>query len=79
VTDAQNRPQPGDVVVLTEVPPGLVSGLPMEDQRAILEAVGKPVLLNEYDDDGRAELQFTDSDGVIHFIYVNPNAIKAAK
>jgi hypothetical protein len=52
------RPKPGTRVVLTELPPGLSNGLPIEDQRAISEAVGRPVLLNEYDEDGRAELQF---------------------
>ncbi len=75
----QNKPKPGDPVVLTEVPPGLLDGLPMEDQRAISEVVGKPILLTEYDDEGRAELKFTDRDGVIHFIYVSPNIIRAAK
>ncbi|MFZ0634951.1 MAG: hypothetical protein WCA98_02015 [Candidatus Acidiferrales bacterium] len=51
----------------------------MEDQRAISEIVGKPVLLRAYDDDGRAEIEFTGSDGVIHFIYVSPDFIKLAR
>jgi hypothetical protein len=38
--------------------------------------VGKPVLLNQYDYEGRAELEFTDSDGTTHFIYVSPDLIK---
>ena len=62
-------------MVLTEIPPGFLDDLPTEDQRAIKEVVGKPILLNEYDD-GRAELEFTDASGVIHFIYVNPGAIR---
>jgi hypothetical protein len=33
------------------------------------------VLLSEYDDAGRAELQFTDRAGVIHFLYVRPEYI----
>jgi hypothetical protein len=40
--------------------------------------VGKPVLLNEYDDVGRAELEFNDRDGQTHFIFVAADFIKAA-
>ena len=72
------RPRPGDTVILIEVPPGLLEGLPIVDQRAISEMVGKPVILNEYDEHGRAELEFKDSEGVIHFIYVDPHFIKVA-
>lgn len=67
---------PGDKVVMAEVPIGLLHGLPIEDQQAIFEIVGKPVRLNEYDADGRAEVEFTDSEGVLHYIYVSPDAIK---
>jgi hypothetical protein len=72
------RLQPGDSVVLTEAPPGLLEGLPKGDQRAISEAVGKPIRLIGFDDDGRAELELRDSDGIIHFVFVNPNVIRAA-
>lgn len=61
------NPKPGDSVVLTGVPPGLLEGLPTEDQTAILEVVGKQVLLAGYEDDGRAELEFTDKHGTIHY------------
>jgi hypothetical protein len=67
---------PGDIVVLKEVPRGLLDGLPIADQRAISEIAGRPVRLNEYDSEGRAELEFTDREGVIHFIYVSPDAIR---
>jgi hypothetical protein len=77
-SEVKNKAEPGDSVVLTELPPGLLDGLPAEDQRAISNAVGKLVQI-EYDDDGRAELEFTDADGVIRFIYVNPNFIERAK
>jgi hypothetical protein len=73
------KPKPGDTVVLTEVPHGLLDHLPQADKQAISEAVGKLIALNGYDDDGRAELQFTDDSGVIHFIYVKPDVIRAAK
>jgi hypothetical protein len=67
--------KPGDSVVLTGVPPGLLKGLPNEDQTAIAEVVGKPVLLVGYED-GRAELEFTDKHGTIHLICVNPSFIQ---
>ena len=72
----RSKPMPGDNVTLCEVPQGLLDGLPKEDQRAISEIVGKAVRLNDYDDAGRAELEFIDNEGVIHFIYVNPDFIR---
>jgi hypothetical protein len=75
----QTKPKAGDSVVLIEVSVGLIEGLPTEDQKAISGTIGKPVLLAGYDDDGRAELEFTGDDGVIHFIYVNPTAIRAVQ
>jgi len=70
------KAKPGGKVVLMKMPPGLIGGLPREDQRAISQIVGQPVLLVGYDDDGRAELQFTDEAEHIHFIYVNPSFIR---
>ena len=57
------KPKPGDTVVLTKLPPGMLNDLPVEDQEAISDIVGKPILLREYDDVGRAELEFEDSKG----------------
>ena len=62
-------------MVLSEVPVGLLGGLPDEDQQAILESVGTPILLVGYDNDGRAELEFTDSQDVIHTIFVKSDLI----
>jgi len=70
------KPKPGDMVVLTKLPQGMLNGLPMEDQKALSEIVGKPILLREYDDAGRAELEFKDGKGVIHFIYVTPESVR---
>lgn len=71
--------RPGDLVILKAVPPGFLDDLPAEDKKAISEVVGKPIVFNEYDDDGRAELEFKDSAGVIHCIYVAPNFITPAE
>ena len=70
---------PGDKVLLKRVPPGLLDDLPQEDQKAIHDMVGKPVIFLGYDDSGRAELEFTDEDGVIHFIYVSTDEIAIAE
>jgi hypothetical protein len=77
VTNPQSMPpKPGDMVVLIELPPGLLDGLPPEDQQAINQAVGIPILLREYDEAGRAELAFKDSAGTFHCIYVDPAFIR---
>jgi hypothetical protein len=71
------EPKPGDSVVLIEAPPGLLKGLPIEDQKTISEVVGKAILFVGNDEDGRAELEFTDAEGAIHAIYVSPSVIRA--
>ncbi len=70
------RPKPGEKVILKRLPPGFIDDLPEEDQRAISAVVGKPILLNKYERDGRAELEFRDDEGVDHFIYVDPKFIE---
>ena len=56
-------------------PAGLLDGLPREDQNALSDIVGKPIRLDEYDGDGRAELEFTDRNGVLHCVFVKPEFI----
>ncbi len=73
------EPKPGDTVTLIREPEGLLSGLPKEDRVAISKIVGTPILLVAYGEDGRAELKFTGSDGVVHFVYVDPSEIRAVK
>jgi hypothetical protein len=78
-----SRPSPGEMVSLMSIPPGLLEGLPEEDQNAIVAIVGKPVLLVGYDEDGRAELHFDDPfDGRpgdyshTHSIWVAPEFVE---
>jgi hypothetical protein len=75
----KKRMKSGSTVVLTKLPPGLIRGLPREDQEAISAIVGKPIVFVEYDKYGSAELRFTDAAGIIHFIYVDPSFIRAVK
>jgi hypothetical protein len=73
------KPKPDEMVVLTGLPTGFLDDLPEEDKLAISGVVGKAIILNGYDEDGRAELEFTEENGTIHFIYVNPAFLKSAK
>jgi hypothetical protein len=71
--------KPGGKVILKELPPGLLDGLPVEDQKAISAIVGVPVRLSGYDQDGRLELEFVEASGTIHSIYVERQYVKATK
>jgi hypothetical protein len=64
------------MVILTGLPPGFVDDLPAEDQKAIAEIIGQPVRLEGFDDGGRAEVEFVDSEGVTHFLYVDPQFVR---
>jgi hypothetical protein len=69
--------KPGRSVILTRVPASLLKGLPKEDQAAIKSIVGQPVTLAGYSY-GQAELEFTDSQGDSHTIWVEPDLIRPA-
>jgi hypothetical protein len=74
----EKRPKPGQKVILKALPPGFIDDLPEEDQLAISAAVGKPIILNKYDRDGRAELEFAEpyNEDSSHTIWVDPKFIK---
>jgi hypothetical protein len=75
-TTGDAKPKPGNRVILIELPPGFLHDLPEEDQQAIKDAVGRPIRLNEYDEDGHAELEFKDRNGYFHTMYVGPEFIR---
>ena len=68
----------GDKVVLIAVPPGMVDGLPTEDQQAITQLAGKPILITGYDESGRAELEFHIGSADFRLICVSPEFIRKA-
>ncbi len=68
-------PKLGELVKLKLVPPDLLENLPIADRKAILRASSSPKRLIEYDEVGRAGLDFTDDNGIIHIIYVNPDLL----
>jgi len=69
----------GEMVVLKKLPLGFLDDLPKEDQVAISAVVGKAMVLKGFDKDGRAELEFAEENGTIHFIYVNPEFVSRAE
>jgi len=75
----RSLPKPGERVVLEKLPPGLLDGLPEEDQRAISAIVDFPIRFLGFDDDGRLELEFVEEGGTIHSIYVGRQSVKAVK
>jgi hypothetical protein len=69
--------KPGDAVILLELPQGFTDDMDIEDREACSSAIGNQVLFNEYDEIGRAELQFTSREGVLHKIWIEPKFIRA--
>ncbi len=69
----------GEMVVLKKLPPEFLDDLAKEAQFAISAVVGKAIVMKGYDKDGRAELEFTEKDGTIHFIYVRPECVRRAE
>ena len=67
--------EPGKLVILKSIPPGLLNGLPAEDRSAILSIVGRPVAFAGYRF-GQAELEFVDSAGDDHTIWVEPSFLE---
>jgi len=62
--------------MLIELPPRFLDDLPQEDQQAIRDASGEPIRLTEYDELGRAELEFKDRSGTFHTVWVSPDCIR---
>ncbi len=71
--------KPRRKAILTELPQGFLDDLPEEDQKAILDIVGKPIRFVGFDDFGQAELEFREANGTLHFIYVAPKFIRTVK
>jgi len=78
-TSKQSSLKSGASVILEELPPGLLDGLPEEDQKAISAIVGVPIRFLTFDKDGRPELQFVEEHGTIHSIFVDRKHLKLSK
>ena len=76
-TDAKGKDVTvGSRVRLLVAPADLLSGLPDIDQTAIMAAVGKEMMVENFDNYGHAELMFTDAEDKIHFIWVPPSVLE---
>jgi hypothetical protein len=69
--------QPGDFVVLLSVPAALIFGLSEEDKIAVKSVIGKTVRFAGISF-GQAQLEFKDSRGDEHTIWVDVGHIRPA-
>ena len=69
----------GHKAIVTSLPQGFLDDLPKKDQAAVTAIVGKPIRFLGFDEAGRAELEFREADGTLHFIYLAPKFIRAAR
>jgi len=66
----------GDTVVVKQIPSTLISGLPREDQEAILKCVGKSFRIAGFNDLGEAEIEFLDDSNDAHTIWLEAKSIE---
>lgn len=67
----------GDSVKVIEIPVRLPQGLPEEDQIAIRDQIGKVSIIQGFNQDGYAELEFIDNAGHIHTIWIESHCLEA--
>ena len=76
-TDINGSPiRTGEVVVLCDVPPELVRGLPDDDIRAIKAQVGARMEVVGFDSFGNVELEFASSADTFHTVFVSGQILK---
>lgn len=77
--DRNGRPlREGASVRLLRAGPELLRGLPEDDQEAIQRATKEvDMLMVGSDDFGNVELEFDDSEGDTHWIFVRPTDVAA--
>jgi hypothetical protein len=66
----------GDTVEVCEIPDWLLSGLPAEDQAAIVGKVGTKVAVVGFDDYGHAELEFNKPENAPRTIWIDPRCLR---
>lgn len=66
----------GDNVQLLSASEDLLRGLPLSDQSAIQDQVNKIMAIQSFNEYGHVELEFTDVNGNMHFIWVEPKDVE---
>lgn len=66
----------GDSVKVIDIPAWLPQGLPEEDQIAICSQIGKTLIIQGFNGDGDAELEFVNNNGHIHTIWIKPHCLE---
>lgn len=73
VLDSKGEPlKKGDLIELIHIPDELLFGLPAEDQKAIKTKLGSKLPIQDIDNLGDLELEFTVENNVFHTIWVHP-------
>ena len=57
----------------------LLRGLPLSDQAAIQAQVNTIMIIQGFDEYGHVELEFTDKDENMHFIWVESQDVEKAR
>ena len=65
----------GDEVTIKRIPESLVRGLPHTDQQAINDCLGKSFKISGFNDQGEAEIEFTDAEDVFHTIWIEAGCL----
>jgi hypothetical protein len=66
----------GNSVAIRKIPQELISGLPNEDQAAILACLDRIFSISDFDAYGHVEIEFTDAEGVLHTIWIRPDCLE---
>lgn len=66
----------GDVVTVESIPESLVRGLPQSDQRAINDCLGRSFKISGFNDQGEAEIEFTEAEDEFHTIWIGTACLR---
>lgn len=65
----------GDRVIVRSIPHQLIHDLPEEDIEAIESQLGKSLVISGFNEYGYVELDFVDSVGTMHTIWIEPASV----
>jgi len=66
----------GDEVTVKRIPESLVRGLPDSDTHAINNCLGQSFKIAGFNDQGEAEIEFTDGENEFHTIWIETSCLK---
>jgi len=66
----------GDTVTVKRIPESLVRGLPLSDQRAINNCLDRSFEISGFNDQGDAEIEFTDARNEFHTNWIDTSCLE---